>query len=96
MTAGEMGLRASTAALLHVARKAGLRIRKNLALVSGLAAAVGIEWQVHEEGLVGALRTGLAWANMAVDADSAEYPLVLNIISRRVAELLCVFQLTPE
>lgn len=66
------------------------------ALVARLAAPIGIEWQIHEQRLVRALRTGLAWANVTIDSNPTEYALVIVIIRGRVPELLRVFQLAAK
>ena len=71
-------------------------LQRTSALVSGLAAPVRIEWQVHKKGLVSALRTGLAWADVAIDADAAENALVIEIKGRCVAKLFGMLQLTTE
>jgi hypothetical protein len=70
--------------------------QKSSALVSRLAAPIGIEWQIHEKRLVSALRTGLTWANVTIDANATEYALVIVIIGNRVAKLLRVFQLAAK
>jgi hypothetical protein len=66
------------------------------ALVSRIAAPVGVQRQIHEERLVGALRTRLARADVTIDADAAEHALVIDVKARRVAEALGVFQFATE
>jgi hypothetical protein len=76
------GLRISDATL-----RVGIwdHLARNSALVPGLSAPAGIQRQVHEERLMGALRTGLARADVAIDADATENTFVVEIIGSRVA-----------
>jgi hypothetical protein len=60
-------------------------IARNSALVPSLSAPAGIQRQVHEERLMGALRTGLARADVAIDADATENTVVVEIVGSRVA-----------
>lgn len=73
-----------------------LETRRGLAFVPRLATAVGVEREVHEQRLVGPLRTGLARANVAVDANATENAFVIEIIGSRIAELRRIFQLATE
>ena len=68
----------------------------SLALVPRLATAIGIKREVHEQRLVGPLRTGLPRADVAVDADATENAFIINIVGSRIAKLLGIFQLAAE
>jgi hypothetical protein len=45
---------------------------------------------------MGALRTGLARADVAIDADATENMFVVEVISGRVAQFLRIFQLAAQ
>lgn len=64
------------------------RLGERLALVPGLATAIGIEREVHEQRLVGTLRTGLPRADVAVDADPTENAFVINVVGSGIAKFL--------
>src|SRR3546814_1572282 len=60
--------------------------RASSAFVAGVAATPGVDRQLDEERLVRPLRAGLARAEVAVDADRTEQPLVLQVERRRSEE----------
>ena len=60
------------------------------------SAPIGVQRQIHEERLVGALRTGLARADVTIDADAAEHAFVVDDKAHRVAEALGIFKLAAQ